>query len=90
MSLLEVEDTGSGTPQGVVLAIIGPSLDLGPATKDTEVPKTARMYNLSSLINLARWTIGQKAGFKQVQTIVLIAHESPFSGHETTRPTQPD
>ena len=62
MSLLEIEEIGSGTPQGVVLAIVGPSLNWGAAAKDTEVPKTARMYNLSSLINLARWTVAQKAG----------------------------
>lgn len=67
MSLLEVEDTSSGTPKGVVLAIVGPSLDLGAAAKDTEVPKTARMYNLSSLINLARWTIAQKAGLSKLR-----------------------
>ncbi|KDR84120.1 hypothetical protein GALMADRAFT_262478 [Galerina marginata CBS 339.88] len=58
MSVLEAEDHGTGTPQGVVLAVVGPSQhSLG---KDPEAPRTARMYNLASLISLARWTIAQK------------------------------
>lgn len=60
MSLLEMEDNGSGTPQGVVLAIVGPSSDLDTPTRDTDVLKMARMYNLTGLIKLARWTISQK------------------------------
>ncbi|KAF8914340.1 hypothetical protein CPB84DRAFT_1721306 [Gymnopilus junonius] len=63
MSILETEDHGSGTPQGVVLVIVGPSQD----SSDHEAPRTARMYNLASLISLARWAIAQKGiarGFK--------------------------
>jgi len=60
MSLLEMEDNGSGVPQGVVLAIVGPSSDATNATKETETARTARMYNLASLVNLARWTVSQK------------------------------
>lgn len=60
MSLLETEDNGSGVPQGVVLAIVGPSLDGTNAGKETEAARTARMYNLASLVNLARWAISQK------------------------------
>jgi len=60
MAILEVEDNGSGTPQGVVLAVVGPSTDSPGLTKDVEALRTARMYNLASLISLARWTIAQK------------------------------
>lgn len=60
MTILESEDHGGGTPQGVVLAIVGPSQDSCTLSKDTEIPRTARMYNLGSLISLARWTIAQK------------------------------
>lgn len=57
MSLLEVEDTGEGTPQGVVLALVGPEVD---SPKDQEPPRTLRMYNLSSLISLAKWAMSEK------------------------------
>ncbi|THH16413.1 hypothetical protein EW146_g4220 [Bondarzewia mesenterica] len=57
LSLLEVEDTGEGTPQGVVLALVGPEAD---TPKDQESPRTLRMYNLTSLISLAKWAISQK------------------------------
>lgn len=61
MSLLETEDNGSGVPQGVVLlAIVGPSLEGTNAGKETEAGRTARMYNLASLANLAGWAISQK------------------------------
>ena len=60
MSLLEIEDNGSGVPQGVVLAIVGPSLDTVSPIKETETARTARMYNLTSLVNLAKWTVSQK------------------------------
>lgn len=57
MSMLEAEDAGNGTRQGVVLAIVGPSHDSSVISRDHENLRTARMYNLASLINLARWTI---------------------------------
>lgn len=60
MSLLEMEDTGSGTPQGVVLAVVGPSFDSCNTIRDGDVIKTARLYNLGSLISLARWAVSNK------------------------------
>jgi len=63
MSILESEDHGYGTPQGVVLMIVGPALEYATTSKESELMKTARMYNLGSLISLARWTIAQKARF---------------------------
>ncbi|KAF5321758.1 hypothetical protein D9619_000583 [Psilocybe cf. subviscida] len=60
MSVLEAEDPGNGTPQGVVLAVVGPSQD-SCSSKDSET-RVARMYNLASLISLARWAIANKGG----------------------------
>ena len=53
MDMLEVEYIGSGTPQGVVLALVGPD------AKDQEAPQSIRMYNLASLSSLAKWAISQ-------------------------------
>lgn len=57
MSILEIESTGQGTPQGVVLALVGPETE---SSKDQESLRTLRMYNLASLISLAKWTVAQK------------------------------
>ena len=57
MTILESEDHGTGTPQGVVLAIVGPGQE---SVRDPEQLRTTRMYSLSSLISLARWTVMQK------------------------------
>ncbi|PCH40941.1 hypothetical protein WOLCODRAFT_99593 [Wolfiporia cocos MD-104 SS10] len=58
MSVLEAESTGQGTPQGVVLALVGPTAD--SATKEQEGMRTLRMYNLASLVSLGKWAIAQK------------------------------
>ncbi|TFK72029.1 hypothetical protein BDN72DRAFT_887404 [Pluteus cervinus] len=55
MDVLEVENIGSGTPQGVVLALVGRDTDLG----GQESPQSIRMYNLASLSSLAKWAISQ-------------------------------
>jgi hypothetical protein len=57
MSLLEVEEIGEGTPQGVALFLVGSDPETG---KEQESTRTLRMYNLASLISLARWAISQK------------------------------
>lgn len=57
MSLLEVEEIGESTPQGVVLFLVGSDPDSG---KEQESTRILRMYNLASLISLARWAISQK------------------------------
>ncbi|GLB34184.1 hypothetical protein LshimejAT787_0110680 [Lyophyllum shimeji] len=59
MSLLEVENTGEGTPQGVVLVLVGPEGDSSCA-KDADAMRTLRMYNLASLTSLAKWAVAQK------------------------------
>ncbi|RXW25804.1 hypothetical protein EST38_g31 [Candolleomyces aberdarensis] len=58
MTILEMEDTGEGTPQGVVLALVGPDPE-SPSSRDTDF-RHLRMYNLSSLTSLARWAVSQK------------------------------
>ncbi|KAJ3854924.1 hypothetical protein EV368DRAFT_35778 [Lentinula lateritia] len=61
MSLLEMENDARGTPQGVVLALVGPEIDSPSMTsKDSESARVLRMYNLTSLISLAKWAINQK------------------------------
>ena len=57
MTILESEDHGTGTPQGVILAIVGPGQE---SSRDPEQLRSARMYSLSSLISLARWMVAQK------------------------------
>ncbi|KAF8076773.1 hypothetical protein FPV67DRAFT_1605191 [Lyophyllum atratum] len=59
MSLLEVENTGEGTPQGVILALVGPEPD-SPGVKDPDAMRSLRMYNLASLTSLAKWAVAQK------------------------------
>ncbi|KAF9025885.1 hypothetical protein BDZ89DRAFT_1102201 [Hymenopellis radicata] len=58
MSLLEVEESGEGSPQGVVLLLVGPETD-SPLSKEESL-RTLRMYNLASLTSLAKWTIAHK------------------------------
>jgi len=57
MSLLEVEDIGESTPQGVALFLVGCDPENG---KEQESMRILRMYNLASLINLAKWVISHK------------------------------
>jgi hypothetical protein len=59
MTLIEVETGSDGTLQGVVLILVGSDIDTH-GSKDSDPMRSLRMYNLSSLINLARWTIVQK------------------------------
>lgn len=57
MSMLEIQSTENTTPQGVVLALVGPVVE---SSRDHETMRTLRMYNLASLVSLAKWTISQK------------------------------
>lgn len=57
MSLLEVEDIGESTPQGVALFLVGCEPENG---KEQESMRILRMYNLASLISLAKWAISRK------------------------------
>ena len=53
---------GGGTAQGVVLVLVGPESE-SPSGRDCDSSRSLRMYNLASLTNLAKWTIGQKVGY---------------------------
>jgi hypothetical protein len=57
MSLLEMEETGESTPQGVALLLVGSDPE---CAKEQEFTRNLRMYNLASLISLAKWAISPK------------------------------
>lgn len=57
MSLLEMEETGESTPQGVALLLVGSDPE---CAKEQEYTRNLRMYNLASLISLAKWAISPK------------------------------
>jgi hypothetical protein len=59
MTSLEVEEVDPGKPTGVVLALVGSS-PLDESGKDVEGTRSLRMYSLSSLISLAKWTVSQQ------------------------------
>jgi hypothetical protein len=56
MTILEMENTGDSIPQGVLLVTVGSE----PEGNGTEPHRTLRMYNLASLISLAKWTVANK------------------------------
>lgn len=59
MNILESESNGEGTPQGVVLALVGPE---SCSPKDQEGVRSLRMYNLASLVSLAKYSVVQRVG----------------------------
>jgi len=61
MSLLEVEDTARSTPQGVVLILVGTDPQ-SPGARDGDSLRSLRMYNLASLVSLAKWAVAEKVG----------------------------
>ncbi|EJD01378.1 uncharacterized protein FOMMEDRAFT_111155 [Fomitiporia mediterranea MF3/22] len=60
LELLEFQDTGDLTPHGVVLALVGSEVESPTNSKERDVIRSIRMYNLSSLTSLARWATTQK------------------------------
>ncbi|KAJ7181607.1 hypothetical protein C8R43DRAFT_969634 [Mycena crocata] len=54
MSILEVDNAS-----GVVLMLVGPEPE-SPSVKDSETQRTIRMYNLASLLSLAKWAVAHK------------------------------
>lgn len=59
MTILEMERTGDDTPQGVVLMLVsGESSNSGPNREDPV--RVLRMYNLASIVSLAKWSVAQK------------------------------
>ena len=59
MTIVEMEETGDGAPQGVVLALVGPDSE-SSSSRDPADLHVLRMYNLSSLTALARSAIAHK------------------------------
>ena len=68
MTILESESTGEGTPQGVVLALVSTESD---SSRDQESPRTLRMYNLASLVSLAKWTVTQKVRMPPIRLSLI-------------------
>ena len=96
MNILESESTGEGTPQGVVLALVGPE---NGSPKDQESVRSLRMYNLASLVSLAKYAVVQKASltsviFRTIRYVSTCSHLQPGSRpldlrHPTSgKPTQ--
>ncbi|KAJ7055076.1 hypothetical protein C8F01DRAFT_1160971 [Mycena amicta] len=77
MSILELDNAN-----GVVLMLVAPETET-PVGKETEAHRTVRMYNLASLISLAKWAVANKGGHP--------LHLGSFSAAQTTpkkhRPT---
>lgn len=59
MTVLEQGENHDGTTQGVVLLLVG-SESGSPGAKDGDSPRSLRMYSLSSLSKLAKWTVAHK------------------------------
>lgn len=57
MTILESESTGEGTPQGVVLVLVSTE---DTSSRESESMRVLRMYNLGSLISLAKYYATQK------------------------------
>ncbi|KAI0032943.1 hypothetical protein K488DRAFT_78186 [Vararia minispora EC-137] len=76
MTLLEVESTAESIPQGVLLVLVGTELETG--SKD-EPYRTLRMYNLASLISLAKWASANK-GVSPLQ----LGWPADWNGQETS------
>lgn len=83
MSLLEVEDVGESSPHGVALFLVGSDSDNG---KEQESSRILRMYNLASLISLAKWAISHKV-CQPLLVEVTILRNCP--GRQTVRPPPP-
>lgn len=59
LELLEFQETGDLTPYGVVLALVGPEVEI-TSPKEHDAIRSIRMYSLASLVSLARWAIMMK------------------------------
>lgn len=69
MNFIELESVGDGTHQGVVLALVGPDSN---SPKDQECVRSLRMYNLASLISLAKWAITQKVSSYVIMCVLVL------------------
>jgi hypothetical protein len=76
MSLLELEDSAGGLAQGVVLILVG-----AESQSPSDSPRSLRMYNLASLISLAKWAVSEKAS-----GITIKSCTAPDSNLQGARP----
>lgn len=60
MDMLEMDTRSSAGSQGVVLMLLAPDADT--AYREGETTRSLRMYNLTSLISLAKWAVNQQVG----------------------------
>src|ERR1700730_5014924 len=77
MTLLESEGSPQGMLAGVVLALVGPQ----PDNANHEPFRTLRMYNLSSLISLAQWSISHKVFMSRA--VHMIVNDPLNAGYST-------
>ncbi|KAJ6532275.1 hypothetical protein DFH09DRAFT_1284701 [Mycena vulgaris] len=70
MSILEADNTS-----GVVLMLVGPEPE-SPLVKDSDTQRAIRMYNLASLVSLAKWAVANKG-----------AHPLNLGGYSTQQTT---
>jgi hypothetical protein len=68
MSILELNGMKDGTPQGVVLALVGPE---ACSPKDGDNTRQIRMYNLASLYSLAKWAVTNRVRIYPVSYLPL-------------------
>ncbi|KAF8592580.1 hypothetical protein K439DRAFT_1625928 [Ramaria rubella] len=82
MALLEAEQLSTtGTPQGVVLALVGAEAPEGGSDKDSKEPhKTIRMYNLASLASVACWAAARET----TQEPLDLSHPTNWQPQVTT------
>ncbi|KAF8622155.1 hypothetical protein AX15_007273 [Amanita polypyramis BW_CC] len=89
MTILEMENTGEDTLNGIVLALVGPEQG---CSKDADAPRTLRMYNLASLVSLAKWAISSKAsnvGFRIGQGAHLSQGAHPLDLYKSNNTNPP-
>ncbi|KAF7335275.1 hypothetical protein MSAN_02338200 [Mycena sanguinolenta] len=76
MSILELDNAS-----GVVLMLVGPEPE-SPLVKDSECQRTVRMYNLGSLISLAKWAVANKVSsipFNRLQQLTRLQGAHPLN-----------
>ncbi|KAJ6515257.1 hypothetical protein C8R45DRAFT_1205543 [Mycena sanguinolenta] len=77
MSILELDNAS-----GVVLMLVGPEPE-SPLVKDSECQRTVRMYNLGSLLSLAKWAVANK-GAHPLNLGTFAPQQTPTKKHRPT------
>ncbi|KAJ7265399.1 hypothetical protein B0H12DRAFT_1179995 [Mycena haematopus] len=77
MSILELDNAS-----GVVLMLVGPEPE-SPLVKESECQRTVRMYNLASLLSLAKWAVANK-GAHPLNLGTFAPQQTPTKKHRPT------